>query len=193
MRGPVSLALLSAALAVAAPAAARHAPALSAQVLERELTATPTGPDADRLAERIREWFGGREALLAGAGPKVEGLTVAWAVELPLPVATNAVPLVGSDGVHFSRRMTRVGATGVFATVATLAHGDAFSWHFLTGTRRLGAGQLETSTPTASSSRAFRAAPSPSSGRGRAPSSAAPPATGGCTCRRRQPAAVPPR
>ena len=143
MRGPVSLALLSAALAVAAPAAARQAPALNAQVLERELTATPTGPDADRLAERIREWFGGREALLAGAGPKVEGLTVAWAVELPLPVATNAVPLVGSDGVHFSRRMTRVGATGVFATVATLAHGDAFSWHFLTGTRRLGGGQLE--------------------------------------------------
>ncbi|HTU99903.1 MAG TPA: alpha/beta hydrolase-fold protein [Luteitalea sp.] len=114
---------------------------LTAQSLERELAAAPTGPAATRLADRVREWFGGRDALLAGAAPKVEGTTVAWAAEVAAP--PDAVLTVGSDGVHFTRRLTRIGDSGVFAAVATLAHGDAFSWHFLSGTRRFGGGQLE--------------------------------------------------
>ncbi len=118
--------------------------ALTPRVLDARLAADASGPDAERLADRVREWFGGRETLLTGAAPKVEGLDVAWAIELPLPLAPDGpMPLVQSDGVHFTRRLTRIGTTGVFAAVATLSHGDAFSWHFAHGTRRIGGGQLE--------------------------------------------------
>jgi enterochelin esterase-like enzyme len=118
---------------------------LTPQALEAALAAAPTGAEAERLADRVRTSFGGRDALLAGtAGPKIEGRQVAWALELPLPLAADApLPIVESDGVHFTRRLTRIGTTGVHAVVAALAHGDAFSWHFAHGTRRLGGGQLE--------------------------------------------------
>jgi len=39
--------------------------------------------------------------------------------------------------------LTRVGATNVYAGVAELAHGTAFTWHYEVGTRHLGGGQLE--------------------------------------------------
>ena len=39
--------------------------------------------------------------------------------------------------------LTRVGTTNVYAGVAQLAHGTAFTWHYEVGTRRLGGGQLE--------------------------------------------------
>lgn len=118
---------------------------LTPQALEAALAAAPTGAEADRLAERVRAWFGGREGLLAGTGaPKIDGLRVAWALELPLPLAADApTPVVESDGVHFTRRLTRIGATGVHAVVVSLSHGDAFSWHFAHGARRFGGGQLE--------------------------------------------------
>ena len=39
--------------------------------------------------------------------------------------------------------LTRVGTTNVYAGVAQLAHGTAFTWHYEVGTRHLGGGQLE--------------------------------------------------
>jgi enterochelin esterase family protein len=120
-------------------------PPLTPASLDTALAASPQGAEADRLAERVREWFGGHDALVAGpTAPKSVGLQVAWAVELPEPVPADVpAPSVDSDAVHFTRRLTRIGTTGVFAVVASLAHGDAFSWHFTHGTRRMGGGQLE--------------------------------------------------
>jgi len=119
-------------------------PPLTPSALDAALSANPQGADAERLAERVREWFGGRDRLLDGsAAPRVEGLQVAWALEVPTALAAADVPLVQSDAVHFTRRLTPIGTTGVYATVASLAHGDAFTWHFAQATRRLGGGQLE--------------------------------------------------
>lgn len=129
---------------IASPALAQDSD-LTPRALETALAADPQGAYAERLAERLRGWFGGRDALVAGpTAPKIDGLQVAWAVELPTPVAADApLPSVDSDAVHFTRRMTRIGTTSVYATVASLSHGDAFSWHFTHGTRRMGGGQLE--------------------------------------------------
>jgi enterochelin esterase-like enzyme len=126
------------------PAAAQDTP-LTPRLLDAALAAKPQGADAERLAARVREWFGGRDALLAGTtAPKVEGLEVAWALEIAAPVpADGPPPSVDSDAVHFTRRMARIGTTGVYAVVASLAHGDAFSWHYTLGPRRMGGGQLE--------------------------------------------------
>ncbi len=131
------------ALLLVAPTAEAQEP-LTLAALETALAASPADADADRLAARVRDWFGGRDALVTGAAPKVDGLQVAWAVELADPPAADAPPpSVDSDGVHFTRRLTRIGTTGLYAAVATLSHGDAFAWHYTHGTRRFGGGQLE--------------------------------------------------
>jgi enterochelin esterase-like enzyme len=135
--------LLACLLLVAPSLRAQPAAVLTPQDLERALAAAPTGADADRLADRVREWFGGRDRLVAGSAvPKVDGLQVAWALEVPAPISDETVS-VDSDAVHFSRRLTRIGTTGVYAAVVSLSHGDAFTWHFTRGTARVGGGQLE--------------------------------------------------
>ena len=68
---------------------------------------------------------------------------VAWAVEVPAPAADAPPARVVSDAVHFTMPLTRVGSGGLYAGVATLAHGEAFTWHFEAADRRLGGGQLE--------------------------------------------------
>ena len=118
-------------------------PALTPAALEAALAAKPDGADADRLAERIRAFFGGGENLLKGAAPKIDELTVAWALEVPQLPANAAPPRVVSDVVTFTMPLTKVGTSGVYAGVATLSHGTAFSWHYEAGDRRLGGGQLE--------------------------------------------------
>jgi enterochelin esterase-like enzyme len=118
---------------------------LTPKALETALAAKPEGPDADRLAERVRAMFGGTEVLVKGAPVRIEDLTVAWAVELPpgaLPPGAPP-PRVVSDVVHFNMPLTKIGSGGLYAGAATLAHGTAFSWHFEGGDRRLGGGQLE--------------------------------------------------
>jgi enterochelin esterase-like enzyme len=50
---------------------------------------------------------------------------------------------VASDAVLFTMPLTRIGTSNVYAGVAQLAHGTAFTWHYEVGTRRLGGGQLE--------------------------------------------------
>lgn len=117
---------------------------LTPAVLEAALASPPAGADAEALAGRVRAWFGGRDALATGAAaPKVDGRRVAWAVETPFTTDATATPSVVSDAVHFSARMVPIGTTGVYAAVATLSHGDAFTWHYAQGTRRFGGGQLE--------------------------------------------------
>jgi enterochelin esterase-like enzyme len=121
----------------------REAP-LTPVALEAALAARPAGVEADRLAERIRGTFGGREVLLKGMAPvRIDELRVAWAMEVPGHPEGPAAPRVVSDVVHFTMPLTRVGTTDVYAGVATLSHGTAFTWHFEAGGTRSGGGQLE--------------------------------------------------
>ena len=126
-------------------AAAQDTASLTPRTLEAALAARPQGPEADRLADRIRTYFGADLLLKGAAPPKIDDLMVAWALELtpPLPAA-DAPPLrVVSDAVHFTMPLVRVGTSGLYAGVATLSHGEAFTWHFETADRRMGGGQLE--------------------------------------------------
>jgi enterochelin esterase-like enzyme len=126
-------------------ALAQDAPALSPALLEDALAAAPEGPEADRLADRVRAWFGSRDALLTGAAaPKIDGLSVAWAIELPQPGADAPSVSVDSSPRRFSLPLTRVGTTGLYAGVATFSHGEAFSFHYRIGDRLVGDGQVET-------------------------------------------------
>jgi enterochelin esterase family protein len=118
-------------------------PAFTPKSLEAALSAKPDGPEAERLAERVRAYFGGSEILAKGAPAKIDELSVAWALEVSGLPENAPPPRVVSDVVHFNMPLTKVGAGGLYAGVATLAHGTAFSWHFEAGDRRLGGAQLE--------------------------------------------------
>ena len=119
-------------------------PTLDPKTLEAALAAKSQGAEAERLADRIRSAFGGRDALLRGGAPKIDELSVAWALELAEPPATNAgAPRVARDTGNTSYPMVQVGTTGVYALVRTLSHGTAFTWHYEAGNRRFGGSQLE--------------------------------------------------
>ena len=134
-------------VATAVAAAAQRPPleaSLDAKALEAALAAKPQGADAERLAERIRTAFGGRDVLMRGAAPRIDELTVAWALELSDPLPADALPpRIARDTGNVNYAMTRVGQTNVYALVRTLAHGTAFTWHFEAGNRRFGGSQLE--------------------------------------------------
>ena len=125
------------------PHSTQDAPPLTPKTLEAALTAKPQGPDADRLAERIRTYFGAEALLKGSAAPKIDDVTVAWAVELPQHPADAPPPRVVSDAVHFTMPLVKVGSGGLYVGVANLSHGEAFSWHYEAADRRLGGGQLE--------------------------------------------------
>ena len=116
---------------------------LTPKTVETALAARPQGPEADRLAERVRAYFGAEALLKGSAAPKIDDLTAAWAVDLPQHPADGPPPRVVSDVVHFTMPLVKVGSGGLYAGVANLTHGEAFSWHFEAGDRRLGGGQLE--------------------------------------------------
>jgi enterochelin esterase-like enzyme len=119
-------------------------PPLTPKTLAAALSAGPAGADAERLAERVRAYFGGRETLVKGAPAKIDELTVAWAIEVPSPPASGAAPRVAADvGNGFVVPLIQVGSSGVYAGVATLSHGTAMTWHYEIGDRRAGGGQLE--------------------------------------------------
>jgi enterochelin esterase-like enzyme len=117
---------------------------LTPKTLAAALSARPAGTVAERLVERVRVYFGGREAMLNGAAAKVDELTVAWAIEAPARPANAPPPRVAADvGNGFAVPLTQIGTTGVYAGVATLSHGTAMTWHYEIGDRRAGGGQLE--------------------------------------------------
>jgi enterochelin esterase-like enzyme len=128
---------------VAAAQQVQDAPALTPQSLQDALATKLEGPTAERLAERIRRDFGGREALLRGAAPKIDELAVAFAIEAADLPANSPTPRVVADVGMFTMPLTRVGTSGVYAGVASLTHGTAFTWHYEAGGRRFGGGQLD--------------------------------------------------
>ena len=116
---------------------------LTPKALQAALAQKPEGPDAEKLAERIRTYFGGSESLLKGGAPKIDELTVAWALEAP-QLAANVTPRVVADVGAMTLPMVKVGTTGVWAAAANLSHGAAMTWHYELGPdRRMGGSQLE--------------------------------------------------
>jgi enterochelin esterase family protein len=137
-----SAVLVTALLLGGTVAAAQDQP-LTPKTLQAALAARPSGADAERLAGQIRTYFGGPEALAKGAPPKIDELTVAWAIESGPPPANGAPVRVVADVGGFILPLSRVGETTLYAGVASLAHGTAMSWHYEVGDRRAGGGQLE--------------------------------------------------
>jgi enterochelin esterase-like enzyme len=134
--------LVVAALCLCGVASAQEPTPLTPKTLQEALAAKPEGAEAEKLAERIRGYFGGSESLMKGAAPKIDELTVAWAFEVPqLPL--NAVTRVVADVGSLNLPLVKVGTSGVYAGVATLSHGAAFTWHFEADGRRFGGAQLE--------------------------------------------------
>ena len=64
------------------------------------LPPSPTAPDAERLADRIRPYFGGRDVLMRGAPARVDELTVAFALEAPQPAGRRAGAARGRRSRH---------------------------------------------------------------------------------------------
>jgi enterochelin esterase family protein len=127
-----------------APAFAQETAPLTPKSLQAALAAKPEGAEAEKLAERIRAYFGGSESLLKGAPPKIDELTVAWAVEAP-QLAPNVTPRVMADAGALNVPMVKVGASGLYAVAVNLSHGAALTWHYELGPdRRLGGSQIET-------------------------------------------------
>ena len=122
---------------------AQEAPALDPKMLAAALAAKPEGADADRLVDRVRAYFGGRDALMRGAPARADELTVAFAIEAPTLPATGPGPRAVADHGMFVLPLMKIGTSGVYAGVATLTHGAAFTWHYEAGGARLGGGQLE--------------------------------------------------
>jgi enterochelin esterase family protein len=136
-------ALVIAASCLCGVAAAQEPAALTPKTLQAALLAKPEGADAEKLAERIRAYFGGTDSLTKGAAPKIDELTVAWAFEAP-QLPANAVTRVVADVGSLIVPMVKVGTGGVYAGVATLSHGTGLTWHYEAGAdRRFGGGQLE--------------------------------------------------
>ena len=141
MKLPVML--VAVALCVPSVVRAQESPALEPKTLSAALAANPEGPEADRLADRIRTAFGGRDILLRGAPARVDELTVAFAIEVPNLAAGGPPPRAVADHGMFNLPLIRVGTSGVYAGVANLTHGAAFTWHYEAGGARFGGGQLE--------------------------------------------------
>ena len=138
-----SVALMALTLLSGSIAFAQEEAAFDPKTLSAALNAKPEGAAADRLAERIRAYFGGRDVLVKGAPARVDELTVAFALEAPNLPATGPAPRAVADHGMFALPLTKVGTSGLYAGVANLTHGAAFTWHYEAGGARVGGGQLE--------------------------------------------------
>src|SRR5262245_55367514 len=100
--------LLFGVVGVRGVAGAQDGSPLTPSALAAALTAKPAGGDAERLAERVRAYFGGRETLLKGAPAKIDELSVAWAIEAAGLAANAPGPRVAADiGNGFVVTLTR--------------------------------------------------------------------------------------
>lgn len=113
-------------------AAQEKEPQLTPMALKEALDKKPTGADAEKLAERVRKWFG--NAIKQGPPPKIADLTVAWAIETPDGTTDPSVVVVGSKQ-HFP--LQRVGSTNVYATVLAYDSGAAFRALYKVGDKTL--------------------------------------------------------
>jgi enterochelin esterase-like enzyme len=112
---------------------------LNPQSLRAALALNPKDEDANRLAERVREYFG-KEEIRKGPAPKIDELTVAWAIEL---APDQPPPKIVGETAKMLLPMPRIGTTNVYAVVVSMGHGAAVRWHYEVGDQKLGGGQLE--------------------------------------------------
>jgi enterochelin esterase family protein len=117
---------------------------LTPKALQSALNSRPQGAAAEKLSEQVRAWYGKDISDLSkGPAPKIDDLTVAWAIEVP---DAKSAPRVLSSDAKFSLPLARIGATNVYAAVADLTWGQAFKWQFEVGDRKVGGGNLEVYT-----------------------------------------------
>ncbi len=124
---------------------------LTPKSLQAALKAKPQGVEAEKLAEQVRAWFGKDISDLSkGAAPKIDDLTVAWAIEVP---DAKSAPRVSSQDAKFVAPLNRIGKTNVYAAVAEFPWGTAFRWRYEIGEQKLvvGRGELEVYTTHADS------------------------------------------
>lgn len=128
---------------VCAPAQAQNpSPSLSATDIKNALDSSVTSPAT--FAQRIRgAWKA--EDLKNGARPKVEDLTVAWAMDAP-GLAAGETPRVVSEDGAFTLPLKRVEGTDLYVNAATLPEGTAMRWAYQVGGEKKGGGQLEVYT-----------------------------------------------
>ncbi len=102
--------------------------------LRHLLRTQPKGADAEKLAERVRNYFG-KAAILQGPGAKVEELTVAWAIEV---ADAKSVPRVFAADRDWSLALERIGATNIYAAATVLPEGFAMNWVYEVDGKKLG-------------------------------------------------------
>lgn len=122
----------------AASAQGEDAP-LTPTSLQTALKGALSEEDNQLLASRIRTWIG-KETLLKGTSAKVEGLTVAWAIEAP---GLKRAPRIVSDDGKFTLTLMRLSGTDVYAGAATLPEGTLLRYAYEMEDKKMGAGQVE--------------------------------------------------
>jgi enterochelin esterase family protein len=116
--------VLALAAAMAPPATADEPPSPRA-VMDRLAKSNPA--DAGSLAADLVALFG-KQALAEGPQPKVEELSVLWAIESP---GAKALPsVVFEDGPIQALGMSRIGDTDVYAVSGEFAEGYAARWAY---------------------------------------------------------------
>jgi len=132
-------------LLLATPALAQtppeEPPPLDYVTLRKALASKPTGAEADKLADKVRRWFGA-DALKNG-NAKMEGQDLAWAIEAPGAKEVSAQPV---DGLP-RQKLEPIGETGVWAAVSTLPDGTAARYFYSVDGRRIGLFNVEAYTP----------------------------------------------
>src|SRR5215471_7450198 len=123
---------------------------LTPKSLQAALQSKPRGAEAEKLATQLREYFGKDISDLSkGAAPKIDELSVAWAIEIPDAANapnTNVAPRVVSADAKLLLPLNRIGATNVYAGVAEFSWGAAFKWQYEIGDQKIGGGNLEVYT-----------------------------------------------
>jgi enterochelin esterase family protein len=125
---------------------AAGADVLSTRSISARIAARPTGEAAKTLSEDLRTWFGkdraGKNNVIDGANPKVEGLETVWAIEAP---SASTAAVATSDGKTLP--LSRVGDTPIFAGTYRFPEGSAFRWSYVVdGTQVRKRGQIEVYT-----------------------------------------------
>ncbi|HUX88992.1 MAG TPA: alpha/beta hydrolase-fold protein [Chloroflexota bacterium] len=113
---------------------------LSSRVLLEKLASHLSGESGERLTKQLR---GQRvlDSLSPDAPPIVDELTVGWV--LSAPGAKQPPSVVSQAGFEFRQTLTRLGATDVYATTATLPEGSAMRWIYDVDGELMGGGSLE--------------------------------------------------
>jgi enterochelin esterase-like enzyme len=124
------------------PAAAEELPPIDHPTMKRLLATRPAGAEADKLADKIRRWFGA-DGIKNGT-VKLDGQEVAFAVDAG-PEAKSVVAQSVDNFLH--QKLDPVGQTGVWAAVTTLSDGVAARFDYNIDGRRVGLFDVETYTP----------------------------------------------